>query len=93
MQNKKPHGVGAGAVLLAVLIAAALAFFVGYSAWQGTDGSTRALYQCISDGCFIAGFAYTAVGALSWVSTTGFFNIFGYGVHSLLVLFTSLRRP
>ena len=47
----------------------------------------------LSDGCFVAAVLLVGVGALTWISCTGFFDIFSYAVKSLLVLFTSLRKP
>lgn len=47
----------------------------------------------LSDGCFVAAVLLVGVGALGWISCTGFFDIFSYAVKSLLVLFTSLRNP
>ena len=49
--------------------------------------------RILSDGCFVAGLLMTGVGLLVWISTTGFFDIFSYGFHSLLVLFSPLRKP
>ena len=47
----------------------------------------------LSDGCFVAAVLLVGIGALAWISCTGFFDIFSYAVKSLLVLFTSLRKP
>lgn len=47
----------------------------------------------LSDGFFVAGLIIGGIGLLVWISTTGFFDMFSYGFHSLLVLFSSLRKP
>ena len=63
--------------------------------WQGFSLSIPAalMARTLSDGFFVAGLLFTGLGALVWVSSTGFFEMFSYGIHSLLVLFTVLRRP
>ena len=72
-----------------LVIVYAIAVYRGLSPEAGLNLNARYL----SDGFFAAGVLYTGIGLLVWISTTGFFDIFGYGVHSLLVLFTALRRP
>ncbi len=47
----------------------------------------------LSDGFFVIGMFVTGVGLLTWVSTTGFFDIFNYAFKSLLVLFTPFVKP
>ena len=48
---------------------------------------------CLSDGFFVAGLPETGLGLLLAIAGTGFFDIFSYGAHSLLVLFTPFRKP
>lgn len=80
-----------------LLTGTAMALLVGYL--RQTDVSTMAaaganqLVWCLSDGCFVAGLLLAGMGALLWISTTGFFDIFGYAMKSLLVLFSPLRAP
>ncbi len=49
---------------------------------------TAALVMAVSDGCTVTGVLYLGMGAIMWVSTTGFFDIFGYavkrGLHAIL---------
>ncbi len=49
---------------------------------------TAALVMAVSDGFTVSGVLYLGVGAIMWVSTTGFFDIFGYavkrGLHAIL---------
>ena len=40
--------------------------------------SVDEIVMAISDGFTVAGLLYLCLGALMWVSTTGFFDIFGY---------------
>ncbi len=49
--------------------------------------------RALSDGCFTGGFLTAGMGALMLISTTGFFDMFGYAFKSLGVLFTSLKSP
>ncbi len=49
--------------------------------------------RALSDGCFTGGFVTAGIGALMLISTTGFFDMFGYAFKSLGVLFTSLKNP
>lgn len=75
--------------LIALMTAYGVAEARGF-AWQQA-ANLQARY--LSDGFFAAGLILTGLGALVWISTTGFFDIFGYGFKSLLVLFSALRRP
>lgn len=80
------YGVSA---IIGLLIAVPLSLYRGFDA--SLPFSQNARY--ISDGCFVAGMLLTGIGALVWVSSTGFFDIFAYGFRSLLVLFTALVKP
>ena len=79
----------AAAVFAGLVIAVPVAVSQGLSWGQPAYLSARYL----SDGFFVAGLLITGVGGLVWISSTGFFDIFSYGFHSLLVLFSSLRHP
>lgn len=70
---------------IAIPVALAQGFAFGQAAYRNAG--------CLSDGCFIAGVLLTSVGLLSWISTTGFFDLFAYALHSLPVLFTALKKP
>ena len=63
--------------------------------WQGFSLSIPAalMARTLSDGFFVAGLLFTGLGALVWVSTTGFFDIFTYAGKSLLVLFSPMKQP
>ena len=73
------------AVALAVLAAVAQGFKLGGEMWLNC--------RYLSDGFFIGAVLFTGMGVLLWVSTTGFFDIFGYAMKSLLVLFSPLVKP
>ncbi len=74
--------IGAGASV-------AIAFGRGLSA-PHTGSELAAI---CSDGLFVTGLLLTALGLLIWIATTGFFDIFSYAFKSLLLLFSSLRKP
>ena len=74
---------------IGLAISALTAWYQGFSPAQPFALNARYL----SDGCFVAAVLLVGVGALCWISGTGFFDIFAYAVKSLLVLFTPLRRP
>ncbi len=71
----------------------ALAFAVARLRGLDFSKSVQLNARYLSDGFFVVGLLATGLGLLIWVSTTGFFDILGYGVKSLLVLFTSLKKP
>ena len=55
--------------------------------------STAVNIQILADGFFVSGMLLAGLGALIWISTTGFFDMMSYGVHSLTVLFSTLKKP
>lgn len=78
-----------GEAALAVLIAR----------WQGLDAANPLPLNArwLSDGCFVVGLMTTGVGLMTWVATTGFFDIMSYGVQygvrALVGLFGGSRKP
>lgn len=74
------------------LIGAAIALGVAVSQGLGGVGSAWSL-RTLSDGCFVTFILMGGLGALVWVSTTGFFDIFTYAGKSLLVLFSPMKQP
>ena len=79
----------------AIRTLAELALVFAVARLRGLDFSKSVQLNAryLSDGFFVVGLLATGLGLLIWVSTTGFFDILGYGVKSLLVLFTSLKKP
>ena len=72
------------ALVIAVLIAA--------SEGLSFSGDASANFGYLCDGFFICGVMFTGVGALLWVSNTGFFDLFGYAVKSILSMFSSRKE-
>ncbi|MBR1407688.1 MAG: DUF3899 domain-containing protein [Clostridia bacterium] len=75
--------------LLPAIFGLIVAFFVA----RGRRAAGLPPAACLSDGFFVAGLPETGLGLLLAIAGTGFFDIFTYGAHSLLVLFTPFRRP
>ncbi len=75
------------------VIAALIAYLVAEA--QGLRIGQEAYLVCryLSDGLFVSALVFVSFGALMWISTTGFFDIFSYAFNSLLVLFTPLKKP
>ena len=71
------------------LLAAALILF---SKNVGTLTDPPAIYSAFCDAFFVPGILIAGVGVLCEVAGTDFFDIFSYGIHSLVVLFTPLRK-
>lgn len=92
MKNKKWifWGVLAAAEVIAALM---IARYQGLDAGQTLSMNARFL----SDGCFVVGLLMTGVGLMTWVATTGFFDMLGYGVRygirAFVGLFGGNRKP
>lgn len=56
---------------------------------SGLTHAERLMYVC--DGLFVAGLLLAGFGALAWIASTGFFDIFSYAFKSLIYLFTPIR--
>lgn len=82
-----------------MLAAAEAAVALMIAMHQGLDaGQTISMNaRFLSDGCFVVGLMMTGVGLLTWVATTGFFDMISYGVvygvRALVGLFGGSRRP
>ncbi len=92
MKNKKWifwAGLAAAEAAVAVMIAR----YQGLDAAQTISMNSRFL----SDGCFVVGLVMTGVGLMTWVATTGFFDMITYGVkygvRALVGLFGGNRKP
>ena len=86
--RKRALGYGVCAVL-------ALAVSLGVARYRGAAPELPFALNCryLSDGFFFTGLIFTGIGALTLIAGTGFFDVFSYAFHSLLVLFSALRRP
>lgn len=80
-------------IAVQLMIAAFIA--VSVASHQGFALDNPAFINCryLSDGFFVSAVIFVGFGVLLWVSATGFFDIFGYAMKSLLVLFSPLKRP
>ncbi len=80
-------------VLGELMVAFLIARYQGLS--QAHEPTLNARY--LSDGFFIVGLFMTGVGLLTWISTTGFFDMMSYGVQygvrAFIGLFGSNRKP
>ncbi|MCM1102519.1 MAG: DUF3899 domain-containing protein [Clostridium sp.] len=69
-----------------------LSVFVMYGQGVFTRENTADVIRGVCDGFSVTALLYVAVGMLLWVSTTGFFDIFGFavrkGLHHLIPVFT-----
>ena len=88
-QNKKKWIGYAVTLIVALAIALPLAVYRGF-VWENAIALNC---RYLSDGFFVAGMMLTGLGALIWISTTGFFDMLSYGAHSLTVLFSTLKKP
>lgn len=69
-------------------VAAALSAVLVIYRMETLPGNAGGRVMAFSDSFFIVGMLYFCIGALLWVSTTGFFDIFSYafrkGAHALI---------
>ena len=52
-----------------------------------------AMMYALCDACFVPGILLTSIGVLVVVAHEGLFDMLSYGAHSLLMLFSALRKP
>ena len=76
-----------------VVAIAAIAVMIAVSRGLSLELPYQLNARYLSDGFFVVGFLLTGMGALIWISTTGFFDIMTYAVKSFLVLFTPIKKP
>lgn len=92
MKNKKW-------ILWSLLAAAEAGIAVMIARYQGFDMAQTLSMNArfLSDGCFVVGLVMTGVGLLTWVATTGFFDMLSYGViygvRAFVGLFGGNRKP
>lgn len=72
-----------------LVIDLALAGAISYSRYQTppTLDGTISIFHALSDGFIVIGFLNFGFGVLVWISSTGFFDIFGFAVKSFLNFF------
>ena len=72
--------------LIALGVALALTAVFAYVRGFGFDRPAKTNLSALCDGFFVSGVLVGGVGAMLWVSTTGFFDILAYGVKNLAAL-------
>ncbi len=77
-------------VASAVAVVLTVAMAAGFGAFNASSASLAFAYLC--NASFIVAVLYCGIGGLSWIASTGLFDIFGYGFKSLKYLFTPLKR-
>ena len=95
MRNKGTDPRRKRLILCSCVTAAGALIAWGAAAARGLGpgvGTAMAL-RYWSDGCFVSAVLIGGVGALTWISTTGIFDIFKYGFSCVVVLFTPFRKP
>ena len=82
-------------IFCGVTVAAGILIAWGAAAARGLKPGTGTAMtlRYWSDGCFVAAVLIGGIGALTWISTTGLFDIFKYGFSSVITLFTPFRKP
>ncbi len=92
--NSEEHGWGGTRKQYAITTLIGLAMSIGFSMAQGfsLEASLKLNMRSLSDGFFVASMLIGGIGALVWVSTTGFFDILAYAGRNLQILLSSLWR-
>ena len=74
--------------LIIIAIASILAIWVTVSRYNTiVEGTRVSAFHAVSDGLFVSGILNFGFGALIWISTTGFFDIFTYSAKAILYFF------
>ena len=69
------------------LAIALIIFVICATAWNLFEQTeTLVIVKILSDSCFLPGVLYVGITLLGWVSSKGFFDIFGYSIHGLFYL-------
>ncbi len=69
--------------LIAIISGLAVAYAVAQSRGLFTAEEPQLIAQYVSDAFFVPSVFLIGFGAITWVSTTGFFDIFGYAAKSV----------
>lgn len=73
-------------------IAAALSIAVAFADGLHLSDDMSLIWHHLNNGFFIIAVLYVGVGSLMWISTTGFFDIFGYAVKFIAYRFSPSHR-
>lgn len=83
--------------LLRYALSSGIALLITYCVAAGKafapEASAQDILHGLSDGFFISGVLLASVGGMLWVSTTGFFDLFGYCGHWFLTLLSASKTP
>lgn len=90
MKNKSKSRIISYLIGSLIAVAMTVALAVSFGAFTAESTSLTFAYLC--NAAFVTAVFYCGVGLLAWVSTTGFFDIFGYGFKSLKYLFSPAKR-
>ncbi len=87
MKRKKS---GAAGLCLTAMVVMAAAVWIAWGRGLAWNRSFAENARYLSDGCFAVGLWTFGIGALIWISTTGFFDMLAYsvrfGLHALVGL-------
>lgn len=72
--------------LIAGLCAACAVALISMLRGFGLDRTAQQNLSALCDGFFVSGILIGGIGAMVWVSTTGFFDILAYGFKNLSIL-------
>lgn len=72
--------------LIAGLCAACAVALISMLSGFGFDRTAQQNLSALCDGFFVSGILIGGIGAMVWVSTTGFFDILAYGFKNLSIL-------
>lgn len=79
------------ATLSALVVTLGLCAVAAVNMGIGEKTTAREVLWVLSDACFVVGALVGGLGALMVISTTGFFDIMGYGMKSIWYLFTPMH--
>ena len=88
-EKRAPRAALWASLVAAVVIAAPISRFRGLGLRQGAARNFFAL----SDGFFVAGALVGGIGLLTWVGSTGFFDMISYGLQGLWHRLTPFLHP
>lgn len=79
-------------LLIQLGIALGIAAMVACSQGLSLKSSAQVNFGALCDGCFISAVLFVGLGSLMWIASTGFFDLFSYGVKSLMNFLTPTKK-
>ena len=93
--NEKKQKQAAAVILL--VVESVIALLIAWRQGMAVSNPFSLNARYLSDGCFVIGLTVSGIGALTWIASTGFFDMMsygiGYGVRVLLGVFSINRKP